>query len=86
MPSAPSAVLRTFAMDVGRPTHRFASSVAFSFYRPDQIERISVKRIHNPVIFDQLNRPTDGGLYDLALGPLENSSRYAKFAFALKEI
>ncbi|KAL4076163.1 hypothetical protein J3A83DRAFT_4357265 [Scleroderma citrinum] len=45
------------------------ASVSFSFLSSEDIRRISVKQIVNPVLLDDLNRPNVGGLYDPALGP-----------------
>ncbi|EGO02141.1 hypothetical protein SERLA73DRAFT_86356 [Serpula lacrymans var. lacrymans S7.3] len=45
------------------------SSISFSFLTTEDIRRISVKQILNPVLLDDLNRPNIGGLYDPALGP-----------------
>lgn len=45
------------------------SSISFSFLSTEDIRRISVKQILNPVLLDDLNRPNVGGLYDPALGP-----------------
>ncbi|KAG0242760.1 hypothetical protein BGX31_011589 [Mortierella sp. GBA43] len=56
-------------MNIARPTGTEVTSVAFSFYDADEIKQISVKQIVNPVLFDNLNHPTKGGLYDSALGP-----------------
>mgnify|MGYP002039479037 FL=1 len=46
-------------------------STSFSFYDADEAERISVKKISNPVLFDALNNPVVDGLYDPALGPID---------------
>ncbi|KAG0333776.1 hypothetical protein BG000_008894 [Podila horticola] len=56
-------------MNIARPNGSEVTSVAFSFYDADEIKQISVKQIVNPVLFDNLNHPTKGGLYDPALGP-----------------
>ncbi len=45
------------------------TSISFSFLTSDDVRRISVKQIVNPVLLDDLNRPNVGGLYDPALGP-----------------
>ncbi|KAF8471484.1 beta and beta-prime subunits of DNA dependent RNA-polymerase [Gautieria morchelliformis] len=45
------------------------SSISFSFLTAQDIRRISVKQIVNPVLLDDLNHPNIGGLYDPALGP-----------------
>ena len=47
------------------------SSVSFAFLSTEDIRRISVKQILNPVLLDDLNRPNVGGLYDPALGPCD---------------
>lgn len=44
-------------------------SISFSFLSSDDIRKISVKQIVNPVLLDDVNRPNLGGLYDPALGP-----------------
>ena len=46
-------------------------STSFSFYDADEVTRISVKKISNPVLFDALNNPVIDGLYDPALGPID---------------
>ncbi|KAF9314564.1 hypothetical protein BGZ91_005974, partial [Linnemannia elongata] len=56
-------------MNIARPNGSEVTSVAFSFYDPEEVKQISVKQIVNPVLFDNLNHPTKGGLYDPALGP-----------------
>ncbi|THH26811.1 hypothetical protein EUX98_g7375 [Antrodiella citrinella] len=47
------------------------TSISFSFLSTEDLRRISVKQIVNPVLLDDLNRPNIGGLYDPALGPSE---------------
>ncbi|KAF9107262.1 hypothetical protein BGX29_006781 [Mortierella sp. GBA35] len=56
-------------MNIARPNGSEVTSVAFSFYDAEEVKAISVKQIVNPVLFDNLNHPTKGGLYDPALGP-----------------
>ncbi|KAI7821035.1 hypothetical protein BC939DRAFT_504581 [Gamsiella multidivaricata] len=56
-------------MNIARPNGTEVTSVAFSFYDAEEIKQISVKQVVNPVLFDNLNHPTKGGLYDPALGP-----------------
>ncbi|QSL66373.1 hypothetical protein MERGE_000751 [Pneumocystis wakefieldiae] len=60
-------------MNIAQPISTEVSSVDFGFYSPEEIEKISVKQIINPVIFDYLGHPSKGGLYDPALGPLNRS-------------
>lgn len=40
----------------------------FSFYTDEEIEKLSVKEIHNPMAYDELNNPTPGGICDEAMG------------------
>jgi DNA-directed RNA polymerase I subunit RPA1 len=44
------------------------SAAAFNFYTDSEISRLSVKKIINAVAFDHLNNPTEGGIYDKAMG------------------
>nr|CAA32887.1 unnamed protein product [Schizosaccharomyces pombe] len=61
-------------MNIAQPVSSEIKSVKFGIYDVDDVEKISVKQIVNPVLLDNLNHPTNGGLYDLALGPyLKNS-------------
>lgn len=39
--------------------------------QPDEILKLSVKRVTQPQIYDNLNQPIAGGLYDHAFGPIE---------------
>ncbi|KAG4305911.1 hypothetical protein PORY_000821 [Pneumocystis oryctolagi] len=61
-------------MNIAQPVSAEVSSVNFGFYTSQEIEKISVKQIVDPVIFDYLGHPSKGGLYDLALGPLNRST------------
>lgn len=58
-------------MNIAHSIPSTVQSVSFSFLTTDDIRRISVKQITNPVLLDDLNRPNVGGLYDPALGPVE---------------
>ncbi|KAH8194787.1 hypothetical protein TruAng_011052 [Truncatella angustata] len=55
-------------MNVSHPISSAIDSVDFDFLTPNEIRKISVKRIENPTTFDSLLNPTPGGLYDPALG------------------
>ncbi|KAG8975453.1 hypothetical protein FRB90_009538, partial [Tulasnella sp. 427] len=57
-------------MDISLSVPTTVKSVAFTGLSAHDIRRISVKQITNPQLLDDLNRPTEGGLYDPALGPL----------------
>ena len=54
---------------------RFAG-VQFQFYTDEEIEKISVLRVADPVAFDQLNNATKTGLHAPALGvsPFDHKS------------
>lgn len=60
-------------MDIAKPVGDEIGSVKFGFLSTEDVERISVKQIVNPVVFDHLGHPTSGGLYDLALGPFRRN-------------
>ena len=57
--------------DPSHPIPSSATSVSFSFLSAEEIRRISVKQVSDPQLFDGLNNPTLGGLYDPAFGPLQ---------------
>jgi DNA-directed RNA polymerase I subunit RPA1 len=52
------------------------SGIGFSAYTADEIRKLSVKAITNPTSFDLLGHPMNGGLYDQALGPIEQRDRH----------
>lgn len=58
-------------MNISHSISTEIKTVRFSFYGPDEIKKISVKAITNPLIFDTMDHPTTNGLYDPALGPHE---------------
>ncbi|KAI0040088.1 beta and beta-prime subunits of DNA dependent RNA-polymerase [Auriscalpium vulgare] len=60
-------------MNISKPIPSTVTSVSFSFLTTEDVRRISVKQITNPVLLDDLNRPNVGGLYDPALGPSERN-------------
>ncbi len=57
-------------MNVSLAVPSVVQSVSFSVLTTEDVRRISVKQITNPVLLDDLNRPNVGGLYDHALGPV----------------
>ncbi|KAH9077239.1 beta and beta-prime subunits of DNA dependent RNA-polymerase [Lactarius deliciosus] len=57
-------------MNISLAVPSVAQSVSFSVLTTEDVRRISVKQITNPVLLDDLNRPNVGGLYDPALGPV----------------
>lgn len=44
----------------------------FGFYSDDEIRQLSVCKITSPEARDGLGHPTQGGLYDPKLGPIEH--------------
>ncbi|THH14387.1 hypothetical protein EW146_g5928 [Bondarzewia mesenterica] len=58
-------------MNIAHPVPSTVTSISFSFLTTEDIRRISVKQIINPVLLDETNRPNIGGLYDSALGPAD---------------
>ncbi|KAI0700751.1 hypothetical protein BC835DRAFT_1326250 [Cytidiella melzeri] len=56
-------------MNISHSIPATVASISFSFLSSEDVRRISVKQIVNPVLLDDLNRPNIGGLYDPALGP-----------------
>jgi DNA-directed RNA polymerase beta' subunit len=63
-------------MNIAHSIPSSVSSISFSFLSTEDIKRISVKQILNPVLLDDLNRPNIGGLYDPALGPSDRQDMY----------
>lgn len=60
-------------MNIAHSLPSTVAGVSFSFLTSQDIRRISVKQIVNPVLLDDLNRPNIGGLYDPSLGPSDRS-------------
>ncbi|GJN87219.1 hypothetical protein Rhopal_000164-T1 [Rhodotorula paludigena] len=56
--------------DIAQPVASQVATLSFSYLHAPDVRSISVKRVVNPVLFDNLNHPNDGGLYDPAFGPL----------------
>ncbi|KAI5481516.1 DNA-directed RNA polymerase I subunit RPA1 [Pseudohyphozyma bogoriensis] len=56
-------------MNISTPVSSQVSSISFSSLHSSDIRQISVKQVVNPVLFDNLNQPNAGGLYDPAFGP-----------------
>lgn len=57
----------------GRPevVSKVVEAVGFNFYTNEEVHAISVKQITSPILFDNLRNPVSGGLYDPALGPID---------------
>lgn len=60
-------------MNISLPISSEISSVSFSFYAPQELLKLSVLTITNPILFDNLDHPSIGGLYDPALGPTDRN-------------
>lgn len=58
-------------MNIATPVSSQISSISFSYLTGQDIRRVSVKQVINPILFDNLNHPNAGGLYDTAFGPLD---------------
>lgn len=56
----------------------FVDSVRFTFYTPEEVRRISVKKITKPDLFDAKDAPIVDGLYDPALGPLDKIDSWVR--------
>jgi hypothetical protein len=64
-------------MNIAHSLPATIAGVSFSFLSTEDVRRISVKQIVNPILLDDLNRPNIGGLYDPALGPSGRQDMYA---------
>lgn len=61
-------------MNISNPVSATVGKISFSFYEAKDLKKLSVKAITNPQIFDTLDHPTTGGLYDAALGPYDRQT------------
>ena len=73
-------------MNISHSIPATVSSISFSFLSTEDVRRISVKQIVNPVLLDDLNRPNSGGLYDAALGPSDKQDMCVAFVCDLEEV
>ncbi|KAI5950805.1 RPA190 [Candida jiufengensis] len=55
-------------MDISRPVGSEITSVDFGVLSDEEVAKLSAKQITNPIVFDNLGHPINGGLYDLSLG------------------
>lgn len=60
-------------MNISIPNSAQVENVSFSFYTSEEIYKLSVLSITNPVLMDNLGHPNVNGLYDPALGPVDRS-------------
>ncbi|KAJ2303146.1 hypothetical protein IWW55_003072, partial [Coemansia sp. RSA 2706] len=56
-------------MNIAQPVNSRINGVSFTFCDPDEVRRMSVRQVVNPILLDSLGNPTNGGLYDPAMGP-----------------
>ncbi|CAD1810725.1 RNA polymerase Rpb1, domain 5 family protein [Candida parapsilosis] len=55
-------------MDISKPVGSEITSVDFGVLSDNEVQKLSSKQITNPIVFDNLGHPVNGGLYDLSLG------------------
>jgi hypothetical protein len=60
---------------------KVVEAVGFNFYTNEEVHGISVKQITSPILFDNLRNPVSGGLYDPALGPIDQKGGYDSMLF-----
>ncbi|KAL0453073.1 UNVERIFIED_CONTAM: DNA-directed RNA polymerase I subunit [Sesamum latifolium] len=58
----------------GTATTEVVEAVRFGFMTDEEVRRHSVVKITNPNLLDILEKPIPGGLYDPAMGPLDENS------------
>lgn len=63
-------------MDIAKPISAAISSISFSHLSSNEIRQISVKQVLNTTLFNNLNRPNAGAMYDPVFGPLEKGDMY----------
>lgn len=56
-------------MDIAQPISSSIATISFSYLHSEDIRRISVRQVVNPVLFDNLNQANAGGMYDPVFGP-----------------
>lgn len=57
-------------MNISDPIAAEITSVSFASYSPAELKKLSVLQVSQPILFDVLGHPNDGGLYDPSLGPM----------------
>lgn len=63
-------------MNISTPISSQISSISFSYLHSSDVRRMSVKQVVNPVLFDNLNNPNAGGMYDPVFGPRGSGDVY----------
>jgi DNA-directed RNA polymerase I subunit RPA1 len=59
-------------MNIAERVTSYIGGVEFAFLSEKEILSLSVTKINNPITFDTLLHPNNGGLYDTALGSFQN--------------
>lgn len=59
-------------MDIAHSISSEITSLSFSFLSTEDVRSISVQKVDNPVLLDNVNLPNKGGLYDPKLGPMSS--------------
>lgn len=55
-------------------TTEFVEAVKFSFFTDEEVRKYSFKKITSPLMLDSVQRPVPGGLYDPALGSIDENT------------
>lgn len=55
-------------------TTEVVEAVKFSLFTDEEVRKHSFKKITSPLMIDSVERPVPGGLYDPALGPIDENS------------
>jgi DNA-directed RNA polymerase I subunit RPA1 len=59
-------------MNISVPIGHEIGGISFSFVSSEQVKKLSVKSLNNPITFDPIsNHPNSNGVYDPALGPTD---------------
>lgn len=61
-------------------------AVKFGLYTPEEIKKLSAVKITNTNLLDSIDRPLPGGLYDPALGPLDDRTPYGSFQAFITDV
>ena len=64
-------VVGSYHLQHSSPLYFDISCISFTAYTETDILKLSVKEITSPLSFDRTNQPLPGGLYDPALGPID---------------
>lgn len=68
-------------MNISERVSSYIGGVEFGFLSDKEILSLSVTTVTNPVTFDSLLHPNDGGLYDTRLGSWQNGLYVEEFTY-----